>query len=1437
MVSELKPKNAHVRYTAELHQWLPSYLEVTENVGLPRFKRLLEFFDLNSSGSRVVLDAVKRFSNATKDECVDSFVDATDASRVGKLNESNARWEAVKNALYESLPSENKLAPETQLFNMKRYPSENLLEFVLRYKRLADEFARDSKVSDDRILQILYRKLPPELQRLMSTMDFSTTTLSKVELVVRNCMDWMAVSTPGLYNKKELGDYMDIDTYQMLQASSEQTELNAIRDKLLTSGGIQFDQITNENAVMVVWKELMKRPKYRREAERFLASSKSIRKPNGSGPSVQPTFMAHEIVPSDDDDEILFDSTAHDQQKSASVEDQTEQHCHLSIAPDTSKVVQTPQEEILVCNGVRSIEKSSMHLPVKLDDRKINALIDTGATNCFIQCRLVDSLGLNDRVKPCSNLVVMGNGVTEELGGKLALDVEIDGRCYPLDAFIIRGKGPPLILGYRFLADHNLVIDCRHKTLHQSDGPTIQCNSINSNKKSVQENKVYKKFEEIEAKVDGLATQVANPTMIKCRVLEQLLYLPFRRHGRIIFSFNRSWVLGPLEKRNVVLPFRFLPGTLLRVEGAVTQHGVCFSPQTNGERIWGVLDNYSSVPRHVTSKMSLCSLRSSITHLELMDGQLVRLEDRKSPRVPRVLGVVESTGSADPVISNVLADFPLLCQPGLGRCVDYEVKTIPFKHPLPRQQLPYQSTSGPSEETKLLTEIQKLIEIGAVEEVSTEPYLIPVFAIPKKTGDIRLVLDFRKFNSCVQYQLFLPVHREHTVAHVRPFAIGSALDLSNAYFQIPLAKDLHRYFGICVAGQFFQYRRLPFGYHNSPSEFLRGLQPVLTRIRRCISSQLVAYMDDLLLLSPSKETHLQDLRVVFHYLQAGGWRLRPDKCTFLATEFPFLGHVVTTRGWQPTASALDRFTSLLPPNTQSAWRSVKGWFQQLVRFIYQGTRVQSELRAAEESRTVEDWQRFIRSLLRHTIRCVHPLPSKGYGVGIDASQTGWGACLIQGQAVICCASGSWPKSWSHKRSNELEMEAVVHALQRFRLWIFGCEVVVYTDNSSVQSLANPDNHSDFIKRRLEQILDICPQFRFLPGRMNILPDYLSRQEELRSPQDSKCTVLTLERDVVDKIRDAHFGHWGFQTTLQNLLLSYPRWKNMEQHVREYIERCPNCTFSGAAQTRDLPSTETSDTRGERVSIDHAGPFFDGSYLLVIVDDATKWLEVQQTCSTDARQAIEALEHWISRWGKIQLICSDNANAWNSDEFRMWAARRRIDLRRTPSYHHRGNGGVERVIQTLTSRIRRMLNGSRDGWPAVIQGAVDAINTSWSSVTLTTPSVLMRRLDREGVLMSNSAVQEAWQKARKHAKKLKDYERNRFQNKHPRLSRPLRVGDSVLMRNYHSARHVLKKLAPLWIGPFRIEHQQSDSVWAVRKLRRGSPLVSAHSSQLKPYLIE
>ena len=191
-------------------------------------------------------------------------------------------------------------------------------------------------------------------------------------------------------------------------------------------------------------------------------------------------------------------------------------------------------------------------------------------------------------------------------------------------------------------------------------------------------------------------------------------------------------------------------------------------------------------------------------------------------------------------------------------------------------------------------------------------------------------------------------------------------------------------------------------------------------------------------------------------------------------------------------------------------------------------------------------------------------------------------------------------------------------------------------------------------------------------------------------------------------------------------------------------------------------------------------------------------------------------------------------SWNSDAFRRWAARHGIDTRRTPTKHHRGAGLAERMIGTLCERMRRMLNGSTEGWPGVVDGAVHAINNSWSSAIGTTPSMLMRGLDRNGVIAQEDEVRQAWELARTKQLGSKAYERNRFEWKHKRRSKGLRLGDRVLMISHGRQYHPLKKLGPKRIGPFTVEEQRSDSTRIIRRPGLGKPPILAHSSQLTRY---
>ena len=57
------------------------------------------------------------------------------------------------------------------------------------------------------------------------------------------------------------------------------------------------------------------------------------------------------------------------------------------------------------------------------------------------------------------------------------------------------------------------------------------------------------------------------------------------------------------------------------------------------------------------------------------------------------------------------------------------------------------------------------------------PWASPTFGIPKKTGDIRVITDFRELNKWVEVDLFfLPIINE-TLQKLEKFKSATALDL------------------------------------------------------------------------------------------------------------------------------------------------------------------------------------------------------------------------------------------------------------------------------------------------------------------------------------------------------------------------------------------------------------------------------------------------------------------------------------------------------------------------------------------------------------------------------------------------------------------------------------------------------------------------------------
>ena len=105
-------------------------------------------------------------------------------------------------------------------------------------------------------------------------------------------------------------------------------------------------------------------------------------------------------------------------------------------------------------------------------------------------------------------------------------------------------------------------------------------------------------------------------------------------------------------------------------------------------------------------------------------------------------------------------------------------------------------------------------------------------------------------------------------------------------------------------------------------------------------------------------------------------------------------------------------------------------------------------------------------------------------------------------------------------------------------------------------------------------------------------------------------------------------------------------------------------------------------------MDFAGPLKSKTrgnvYILVAVDQFSKWPTAQICKNTDSRTVLKFLTKYCSDNGTPRSIRNDNGNCFKSNDFKEFCNRKNIKrIRCTPNLHT-GTGEVERTIRTIKS---------------------------------------------------------------------------------------------------------------------------------------------------------
>ena len=532
---------------------------------------------------------------------------------------------------------------------------------------------------------------------------------------------------------------------------------------------------------------------------------------------------------------------------------------------------------------------------------------------------------------------------------------------------------------------------------------------------------------------------------------------------------------------------------------------------------------------------------------------------------------------------------------------------------------------------------------------------------------------------------------------------------------------------------------------------------------------------------------------------------------------------------------------------------------------------------------------------------IRPDFSQPFQLHCDASDYAIGAVLTQEikgeQHPVIFVNRLLTSAERKFTTTEKECKAVLWAVEKLRPYLEGSPVTVYTDHSSLVWLAKLSNPSGRLARWAMSLSALDLTIVHRPGAQNQVPDALSRAfedlcsaEELSTGDAWYVNKFTKVRDSPDKfpnwkieggqlfihkpdpwvdpligdrdawklvvpeelrpriLKEVHdsptSGHFGRFKTIA-LLSRHYYWLGMQVDAARYVKSCLECQRVKTPQTGPvgLMGIKSHQEPWQVVVSDLQGPFPPSMnqfrYLLVAVDDLTKFVVVKPLRTADGKRVWEALnEKVFNIFGYPKILHADNGNEFDNGLIKKNCEERKIEFSTIPPYHPQANP-TERTNRSIKTLLRTFVEENHRKWDEHVYEIAYAINNapqeslSQESARFS-PAFLNfgRNLELPGSEFAQSVpVPNATNRDPKfwldRIRRLGAYQdlikrflfkssnRQATSYNKNRQEPEFKVGDLVMRKDHqlsNAGRHFAAKLAKTYSGPYKILEQLSKNVF-------------------------